>query len=179
MDHATIIDGVPTIMEQTTQTIEGFQYSPGELDLMSRAEKLAIGVYEVERPDVPAGKHATAWSYAVVGDVVVGTPTLEDIPPGPVTFRQAVIGLKHQGLITEVEAEAWASRTALPALVLNVIATLPLEQQSDARITSLTMTTVEPDNPLIAVAAANQMPTGTPEERKALADSYFRNWRAI
>ena len=47
MRHAVLNAGAPVILAQATYTSGGVNYSPGTLDAMPRAEKLAIGVYEV------------------------------------------------------------------------------------------------------------------------------------
>ena len=94
--------------------------------------------------------------------------------PATVTFRQLVRGLRADGLITASEAEAWAARNALPALLVSVIDALPTEDERvDARITVQTMTEVDRHDPLLAaVAAAGGLSDGD-------VDTCFRNWSAL
>lgn len=84
MEHAVLVNGAPVLIEpQPITDGSGVQHPAAIFRLWTRAEKLAVGLYEVRREDVPDGQQATAWTFVVVGDEVVGTPTLESIPPPP------------------------------------------------------------------------------------------------
>lgn len=74
--------------------------------------------------------------------------------------------------ITEAEAEAWISRTALPATALAAIATLPQGDQFPARLAALGMTEVLLSSPLLTAALA--LVAATPAERLARRDALMR-----
>lgn len=91
-------------------------------------------------------------------------------PPDEITARQLRLALAAVGYITEAEAEEWARRNALPAIVLAVIAALPQEMQFAARMTALDMTTVPRLDPLLTAALGVVDPPATEAER----DDLFR-----
>ena len=57
------------------------------------------------------------------------------------------------GWITGDEARAWVGREALPAIVDGVISTLPSEDQLDAELRALGMTTADRADPLVGAVA--------------------------
>lgn len=104
---------------------------------------------------------------------------VEAYVPTDITIRQLIIGALLADWITPEEADAWATRTALPQIVRNIIEELPPDQQPLARITALTMTVAERNNPLIDAAAEEAMPTLSPIELKEAVDNYFRDWSQL
>ena len=73
-------------------------------------------------------------------------------PPDVVSALQFTAAAAVLGHITEAEAEAWMARSALPAAVLAVIATLPQEMQFAARLRATGMTEADRLDPLIGAA---------------------------
>ena len=91
---------------------------------------------------------------------------LEDIPPpaGPIVGDPAtawhrvpalalINAASAAGWITEDEADAWAARSALPAAVADVLATLPDAERRPIRRRVLAMTVAERADPLVAAVA--------------------------
>lgn len=87
-------------------------------------------------------------------------------PPDEVSARQFRVAAAAQGYITEAEAEAWASRNALPALVIDVIAALPQADQFAARMAALDMTVAHRLDPIVTLALS--VADATPADRDAL-----------
>lgn len=96
-----------------------------------------------------------------------------------VSFRQLVLGLLRDGWIDAAAAEAWATRSAIPAPLLAVMDTMPESDRPAARITALTMAEAHRLDPLLVAAAGAAMPTATPEERDAALDIAFDIWRTL
>lgn len=152
------------------------ELSPDDVSRLSRLLPGDIGDYngKVFRPSAAVA--------ARVAEILSNPSWREKVAaPAPdlISFRQAVIGLRHVGFIDDDGALAWARREALPAVIRQMIARLPAEQRVDAEITALTMTEVRRDNPLIAMAAAALLPDATQTERDAARDGYFRAWAQI
>ena len=133
-DHAILNQGNPVLIQPQPITFDGVQYPRAVFRLWSRAEKLAIGLYEIEREEVPEGMRATGWTYILDGDHVNGVPTLEPIPPAPVSVSvedlAAVLAPPAQngdGLVvgrwypagTEVEVEGVTYEVIQPFLYAN------------------------------------------------------------
>lgn len=92
--------------------------------------------------DAALGDYETAYEPNTAGPI-----------PAAITFRQLVIGAVRSGWITGDEADAWVSRTALPAVVTNVLSTLPLAERIEARVTLLSMTHAYRDDTLMTAVA--------------------------
>lgn len=73
---------------------------------------------------------------AIAAGESVGTPPAPIIPIPDLSFSQLLIGLVTEGWITEADGEAWLSGT-LPAAVLSVIDSLPVEQRFPAKARAL------------------------------------------
>jgi hypothetical protein len=72
------------------------------------------------------------------------------------SFAQLLIGLVTEAWITEAEGRAWRDRTALPAAVVALIGTLPLDQQFAAETRALAPSVVLRTDPLVQSLAAAQ-----------------------
>lgn len=70
------------------------------------------------------------------------------------TPRQLFIGLTRSGFISPEEAVAAACSGEIPSAIEAVIATLPEESQTAARITWARMTVIERADPLVDLLAA-------------------------
>lgn len=109
----------------------------------------------VETPPRPSPAHV--WQ---AGAWVEGVPAEPDLaalrPQMRLTRRQLLIGLAAEGWITAAEAEAAAGTGTPPATVEAVIAALPPEQQSAARITWAAMSEAQRLDPLVGLLAAAQ-----------------------
>lgn len=85
------------------------------------------------------------------------------------SFAQLLIGLVSETWITEVEGEAWLAGT-LPAPVLALIETLPVEQQFAAKAKAIRPSIVERADPLVAALGLSQ---GKTEEE---LDIFFQTY---
>lgn len=106
-------------------------------------------------------------------------PTMPAAAPSSVTMRQLLLGLMRDGWITAAEAEAWASRNALPAAVEGVIAAMPDALATAARVTAYTMTEARRDDPLLVGAARAAMPEATDAEIAATVKAAFATWSTL
>jgi len=96
-------------------------------------------------------------------------------PPAPepdrskmvLSFAQLLIGLVTEQWITEAEGRAWRDRTALPAAVSSLIATLPQEQQFAAETRAYAFIEALRLDPLVEALGAAE--GKTPEE----LDTFF------
>lgn len=87
--------------------------------------------------------------------------------------RQLLIGLHAEGWITEAEATAWATSTALPASVEALIGGLPEAQRVAARITCLKMGVVERADPFVSALATIEGKTA------AEIDTFFLTYAGV
>lgn len=71
----------------------------------------------------------------------------------PVSHAQIIAALIGAGMLTEAEGVAWISG-ALPASVEAMIAALPAEQRTIARLRAIRPFSVVPTDPLVAALAA-------------------------
>lgn len=71
----------------------------------SREEKLSIGVYEVEEPEIPEGYYVTDWAYEMRDGFVEGIPTLELYPEPEVYVPEEVS--PAQGQIALIQMGHW------------------------------------------------------------------------
>lgn len=90
---------------ETEREEESFTVHPVSIfTRWSRAEKAAIGIYEVVQEAVPEGQYASEWAYEIVGDYAVGTPILVPLPepepyvPQTVSRAQAMYVMTAQGI---------------------------------------------------------------------------------
>lgn len=81
-------------------------------------------------------------------------PMTSSPPPVPtkVTALQFILAANVAGYINDAEAEAWITKTAVPQVVLDVVAMLPVAEQNIARLRALGMTEVLINDPMIAGA---------------------------
>ena len=83
-DHATVENGVIKILSREEHTFGDYKYAPSDLDKLPRAQKRAIGVYEVERPitnlatTTSTFSETTAPALAADGNSVIITTTIRD-----------------------------------------------------------------------------------------------------
>lgn len=89
------------------------------------------------------------------------------------SFAQLLIGLVSEGWITATEGRAWRDRTALPAPVTALIATLPDAQQFAAETRAMAPSVVERNDPLVVMLGATQ--GKAPDE----LDAFFRNYATV
>lgn len=109
---------------------------------------------------------------AIADGEPVGTPPVPPVYIPNLSFAQLMIGLVTEGWITEAEGEGWLVGT-LPAAVLTVIGTLPLNQQFAAKARASRPSDVERADPLVAELAAAE--GKTPEE----IDTFFTTYAAV
>lgn len=124
MEHAVLINGQPTLLHgrvyvdstDIAHVVANFQH-------WNREEKLAIGVYELERQTVPEGSQAVDWVLTVEGDIVTATPILEPLIPLSVTRAQGKAALIQAGLwaavVGFVDGIADPTEKALAEVALN------------------------------------------------------------
>lgn len=88
MRHAIIEAGEPLIISNARPFVadDGIQHPRSIFTLWTRAEKLAIGVYEVEDEPVAEGFRGIGWTYALDVDHVNATPIVEATLPQPVSL---------------------------------------------------------------------------------------------
>lgn len=117
---------------------EGVKYPPGVFGRWSRAEKAAIGIYEVVPDEVPEGKVAVAWALEMADGYVREVPELEDyVAPVPAS----VSPLQIRKALRQME---------LKAPIDDYIATQDEETQEAWEYA----VQIDRDNPEIAAAAA-------------------------
>lgn len=135
-------------------------------------------------PDPPLGPNERLWGpeYEVMNDRVRAYGRAMPMTPEEIaereaarpklTFSQLLIGLVAEQWVTEAEGEAWLLGT-LPAGVVALIGTLPLEQRFPARARATAPTVVYRDDPLVIALGASQ--GKTPEQ----LDAFFVAYRAV
>ena len=101
----------------------------------------------------PASRFYVDVQEAVANGEPVGTPPIPPVVIPNLSFAQLLIGLVSEGWITEAEGEGWLVGT-LPAPVLTVIGTLPVNQQFAAKARASRPSDVERADPLVAALAA-------------------------
>lgn len=88
------------------------QHPASIFTIWTRAQKRAIGIYEVVSDPVPDGKVATAWTLEMAGGYVKRIPTLEDyVEPVPTSVSRA------QGKLALVGAGLWQGIVDYVALI--------------------------------------------------------------
>ena len=102
------------------------------------------------------------------------SPTLEEIQVGlrstmSLSFAQLLIGLVTEAWVTEAEGDAWLVGT-LPAPVLALISTLPIEQQFAAKARAIRPSEVMRTDALVVSLGAAQ--GKTPEELDQFFGTY-------
>ena len=134
------------------------------VEFWSADELAAIGVFEVEDPEVPAGKILTGRTFGRVDGKVSVIQLLEDIPQPPMppvviptlSRRQMLIGLSSAGLISAQEAIDSAKVVGVPAAVQVVIDSLPTQSLKDqAIITWFAMSQVVRTDPMVEALRVN------------------------
>lgn len=84
MNHFIDVNGEPVQIARAPITLNGIQYPAGIFGgstEWTRAEKLAIGIWEGEAEAIPEGQQAVGWTFTFDTDHVNEVPTLEDIAP--------------------------------------------------------------------------------------------------
>ena len=109
---------------------------------------------------------------AIANGEPVGTPPAPVIPIPNLSFAQLLIGLVSEGWITEAEGEGWLVGT-LPAPVLTVIGTLPVNQRFAAKARASRPSDVERADPLVAALATAEGKTS------AEIDAFFTTYSAV
>jgi hypothetical protein len=99
-------------------------------------------------------------------------PTQPEPVPQSITFAQLLIGLVSEQWVTEAEGEAWLAGM-LPAPVLQLIATLPAEQQFPAKARAIRPSEVLRADPLVELLGAAQGKTGED------LDQFFRTYAQV
>lgn len=96
--------------------------------------------------------------------------------PTEISMDRAIRGLLHEGYITPVEAENWASGKSLPVLVEDIIATMDEVTAAEARIKAYKQDTIARDSQLLWAATSAHNPEATDEEKNAMLDAFFAKW---
>jgi hypothetical protein len=109
---------------------------------------------------------------AIADGEPVGTPPVPPVVIPNLSLAQLLIGLVTEDWITEAEGEGWLVGT-LPAAVLTVIGTLPLNQQFAAKARASRPSDVERADPLVAAMAAAE--GKSPDQ----IDEFFLTYAAI
>lgn len=145
----------------------GSLHAPEGTALPDGAVEIAEDQYHLVAANPAAG-------WALVDGVVTNPGQAPLPPPGlAISPRQLLIGLQREALITGEEALAAAETGAVPVVVETVFATLPEQEQLEARITWAKMSVVERGHPLVAAVMAN---AGKSAEE---ADDFFVASRTI
>lgn len=98
---------------------------------------------------------------AVTGEVTQTENSAPSLPlPAPpqvttLTFAQLMTGLVTEGWITEAEGDAWLVGV-LPAPVLALIATMPVEQRFETKAKATRFLTAALDDPIVQTLADAQ-----------------------
>lgn len=103
---------------------------------------------------------------------IASIPGPQPAPIPNLTFAQLLIGLVTEQWITEVEGEAWLAGT-LPAAVLAVINTLPVEQRFIAKARAIRPSEVLRSDPLVQALGAAE--NKTPAE----LDTFFQTYAGV
>lgn len=146
------------MIENITQTTQGY--------------RATIDGIEMFIPDAPSNRHWQMIQDAVAEGAVV---TVEQAPQAPVpnlSFSQLLIGLVSESWITEDEGDAWADGN-LPSAVLELIQTLPVEQQFAARTRAKRPSEIIRADPLVNLLGAAQ---GKTEEELT---QFFRTYSGV
>ena len=109
---------------------------------------------------------------AIANGEPVGTPPIPPVVIPNLSFAQLMIGLVTEGWITEAEGEGWLVGT-LPAPVLTVIGTLPVNQRFAAKARASRPSDVERADPLVAALATAEGKTS------AEIDAFFTTYAAV
>lgn len=131
----------------------------------------AGGQFSLPNGDVVSPAYA-GWEngeYALVEAPIEPAPPPAPEPvPSSMSFAQMLIGLVTENWITEAEGNQWLMGS-LPSAVLDVIATLPPEQQFAARARATRPSEVLRSDPLVNALGTNQ------EE----LDKFFRTYAGV
>jgi hypothetical protein len=103
---------------------------------------------------------------------IASIPGPQPAPIPNLTFAQLLIGLVTEQWITEVEGEAWLAGT-LPAAVLAVINTLPVEQRFIAKARAIRPSEVLRSDPLVQALGAAENKTS------AELDTFFQTYAGV
>lgn len=139
--------------------------------VMSSDAIASVGLVALQRdakPTVDVTQDVTLSAPALVDGAWVQGWTVTDAAPEvaaerkaarrqgmQLTFAQLMIGIVSAGWITEAEGDAWLSGT-LPAPVLDVIASLPANQQFAAKARAVRPSVILRTDPLVAALASAQ-----------------------
>lgn len=148
-----VFDGVDRLMAQIKISTDydmpwlveragGNAKDPLDGSFQYRGGWLVVPGVSQEALDTALGDYENAYEPDTAGPV-----------PAAITLRQLLIAAVRFGWITEAEAEAWAARSSLPAPVSDLVASLPVDQRAEARLTLLTMTHAYRDDTLMTAVA--------------------------
>lgn len=131
----------------------------------SRPDGTFVGIVDGEEyhviPGEPYWETAQAMAEAEmpplepVPEPVVLTPEEQLATLPPVSHAQIIAALISAGILTEAEGVDWITGT-LPASVEAMIAALPAEQRTIARLRAIRPTSVVPTDPLVGALAASE-----------------------
>lgn len=121
-------------------------------------------------PALQDGEWHETWLLTAAAPEVVEARKLEVRQTMRLSFAQLVTGLVAEGWITEAEGDAWL-QNVLPATVLALISTLPVEQRFAARARASRPSEIDRMNSLVQGLAV--LRGKTPDE----LDQFFITWR--
>lgn len=162
--YAVLVDGKVTRFQSVETVQDGETLLPVIADEdppLGPNDKLWGPDYEILSDRVRAYCRAVPMEPEEIAEREVARPKL--------TFSQLLIGLVAEQWVTEAEGEAWLLGT-LPAGVVALIGTLPLEQRFPARARATAPTVVYRDDPLVIALGASQ--GKTPEQIDAFFVAY-------
>jgi hypothetical protein len=108
-------------------------------------------------PNDPGNRFWQSVQDAIAGGAAVSDEVVLPQTVTQITFAQLLIGLVAEGLITEVEGDAWLAGT-IPLSVSMLIGTLPKAQQFAAKARAIRPSAVvRNDNLVIALAQSRGM----------------------
>lgn len=135
-----------------------------------QAQRISDDVTVYLAPGTVEHDEASSGRFGPVSPYIPPAPPIPSVPD--LSFPQLLIGLVAEGWITEVDGEAWLTGT-LPAAVLGVISTLPVEMQFPAKARALRPSVIIRADPLVAALAASE--GKTPEE----LDEFFFTYSQV
>lgn len=106
--HSFLDKNLNPVSAHSYWTYDGVQYPSTIFSRWSGEELASVGIYKVEREDVPVpeGKQVAGWEYEIKGDKAVATPLFEDfVEPVPVSISRAQgkAAMLLDGLLEQVQ----------------------------------------------------------------------------